>query len=59
VRFILKASSDQKLVFENQQHDFPNIISYTKINADSLVAEISGVKNGQKQKQTFPMKRLK
>ena len=47
------------IVFENPQHDFPQIISYTKINADSLVAEISGSKNGQELKQTFPMKRVK
>lgn len=59
VRFGLKTISDTGLVFENPQHDFPQVISYTKINADSLVAEISGTKNGRERKQTFPMKRLK
>ena len=59
VRFAAKTISETKLVFENPQHDFPQIISYTKINADSLVAEISGSKNGQELKQTFPMKRVK
>lgn len=59
VRFVAKTISSDQLVFENPQHDFPQIISYTKINADSLVAEISGVKNGQERKQTFPMKRMK
>jgi hypothetical protein len=59
VRFAVKTISDTALVFENPQHDFPKIISYTKINTDALVAEISGTKNGQERKQTFPMKRVK
>lgn len=50
--------SETQLVFENLKHDFPQIISYTKVTSDSLVAEISGTKNGQKQKQIFPMKRI-
>ena len=58
VRFTLNTISDTGFVFENQQHDFPKTISYTKINTDSLVAEISGIKNGLKREQTFPMKRL-
>jgi len=59
IRFTLKTISDTILMFENPLHDFPQIISYTKINIDSLVAKISGAKNGQEIKQTFPMKRLK
>jgi len=58
VRFMSKTVSDKELVFENLQHDFPQIISYTKINTDSLVAQISGTKNGKERKQTFPMKRV-
>lgn len=59
VRFAAKTISENQLVFENPQHDFPQIIAYTKITSDSLIAEISGTKNGQKRKQTFPMKRMK
>ncbi len=59
VRFALKTISKTKLIFENQKHDFPQIISYTKNSDDTLVAEISGKKNGQKQKQIFAMTRLK
>lgn len=59
VRFAAKSISENQLVFENPQHDFPQIIAYTKITSDSLIAEISGTKNGQKRKQTFPMKRVK
>lgn len=59
VRFAAKTISENQLVFENPEHDFPQIITYTKITSDSLIAEISGTKNGQKRKQTFPMKRMK
>ena len=59
VRFSAKTISETQLIFENPQHDFPQIISYTKINTDSLTAEISGTKNGQNRKQTFPMKQVK
>ncbi|MCY1518927.1 hypothetical protein D9M68_536620 [compost metagenome] len=59
VRFTAKTISETQLVFENPKHDFPQVISYTKITPDSLVAEISGLRNGQPRKQTFPMKRIK
>ena len=58
VRFGLKNGSDSTLVFENAQHDFPQLIAYAKIGTDSLVAEISGVKNGRLRKVRFPMKRV-
>lgn len=58
VRFALNTISDTEMVFENSKHDFPQIISYRRINADSLVAEISGMKKGREQKQIFPMKRV-
>ncbi len=59
IRFATKTISETKLIFENPQHDFPQIISYTRIGNDSLIAEISGVKNGQERRQTFSMKRVK
>lgn len=59
VRFEIKNISDSEMVFENQQHDFPQIIIYRKINADSLLAQISGTKNGKERIQQFPMKRVK
>ncbi|WP_300665856.1 DUF6265 family protein [Fluviicola sp.] len=58
VRFALKKISEKELVFENPEHDFPQVISYTKIREDSLVAEISGVRNGETKRQTFPMKKV-
>ena len=59
VSFATKNISQTQLVFENQQHDFPQIISYTKINTDSLLAEIKGTKNGKERKEIVSMKRIK
>jgi len=59
VRFALTTISDTTLIFENPQHDFPQIISYTKVDNEHLIAKISGVKNGQTRKQVFPMQRIK
>lgn len=54
VRFSTKTISETQLVFENPQHDFPQIISYTTITADFLVAEISGTKNGEAHLENQP-----
>ncbi|MFT3749096.1 MAG: DUF6265 family protein [Agriterribacter sp.] len=59
VRFAATTITETQLVFENPQHDFPQTISYTRIGADTLVAEISGIKSGQQRRQAFPMKRIK
>ena len=59
VSFKAYTITDHKMVFGNPEHDFPQSVSYTKVNTDSLVAEISGVKNGNVRHQTFPMRRLK
>jgi len=58
VRFAATRISGKQLVFENPTHDFPQVITYTGINADSLVAEISGDASGASRKQQFPMKRV-
>jgi hypothetical protein len=59
VVFTLSFSTDNQLVFENPQHDFPQKILYTLINNDSLLAEISGTYNGKHQSEKFPMSRAK
>ncbi|KXH84361.1 DUF6265 family protein [Chryseobacterium kwangjuense] len=60
VDFVSKNNQDPSyIVFENPQNDFPQIITYKKINKDSLVAEISGMMNGKQMKQTFAMKKVK
>lgn len=57
VRFAAKTVSETQLLFENPKHDFPQVICYTKLGNDSLLAYIA--KKDNKQKQTFPMKRIK
>ena len=59
VRFEGKTTSENQLVFENRLHDFPQAISYKMINADSLMAEISGLRNGQEDRRYFRMKRIR
>jgi hypothetical protein len=58
VRYAAKTITETQLVFENSEHDFPKQISYTLISPDSLVAEISGIKNGEERKQLFKMSRV-
>jgi hypothetical protein len=47
------------LVFENPNHDFPNTIIYNKVEKDSLVAEISGMKEGVLKSELFKMKKVR
>jgi len=57
VDFTMTLANDRQLVFENPLHDFPQKITYTKITADSLVAEISGKQQGKPMSEKYPMKR--
>jgi hypothetical protein len=59
VRFSLKTISDSSMVFENIHHNFPQLVSYTRVASDSLMAEISGTQNGKQNSIQFPMKLLK
>lgn len=59
ISFKEKMISETQLVFENKMHDFPQCITYTKIGADSLRAEISGVRNEKQDRRYFPMKRIR
>jgi hypothetical protein len=58
VPFNLTSETDKKLVFENPKHDYPQKITYTLINKDSLVAEISGIQQGKPSSEKFGMKKL-
>ena len=57
IRFEMTSASDNQLVFENPKHDFPQKITYNKITNDSLVAEISGMKEGKPSTEQFAMKK--
>lgn len=58
IRFTATSLTETQMIFENPEHDFPQMITYTKIGADSLVAEISGSINGQERRRAFPMRRV-
>jgi uncharacterized protein DUF6265 len=57
VSFKSTGATDSQFVFENPKHDFPQKIAYNKITSDSLVAEVSGMKEGKESKESFPMKK--
>lgn len=59
VTFSLIYLSDTEMSFENPEHDFPQAIRYTKINKDSLVAEISGIRDSTSRGIRFPMKKVR
>ncbi len=58
ISFVQTSSSTNQMIFENSKHDFPQLISYTQTNKTALVAEISGVVNGKKKSQSFPMQKV-
>lgn len=58
VEFTLTSSSDKQLIFENPKHDYPNKITYNQITKDSIVAEISGMKDGKSKSEQFAMKKV-
>ena len=59
ITFAMTALAEDSMVFENPEHEFPQRISYRKVNTDSIVAEISGTINGQFNSERFPMGRNK
>lgn len=59
VAFSLTFSTDNKLVFENPTHDYPQKISYSQISKDSIVAEISGIQQGKPSTEKYLMARNK
>jgi hypothetical protein len=59
VEFKLTTATDNLLIFENPQHDFPQKLTYTLVNKDSLIAEISGMQNGKPHTEQFAMAKAK
>jgi len=59
ISFVLTNTVKNELVFENPMHDFPQKISYNRVGSDSLIAKISGIKNGKEAIKTFQMKKIK
>jgi hypothetical protein len=55
VVFPSKSETENQLVFENPQHDYPQKITYTKGANNTLTAEISGKLNGKQATERFIM----
>ena len=56
--FAMLRMSDNEVVFENAQHDFPQRVAY-KLEADGkLAARIEGTRNGSLRVIDFPMSRV-
>jgi hypothetical protein len=57
VTFRLTNKTETQLVFENPKHDYPQKITYTLINKDSLVASISGVQLDKPSSEKYGMRK--
>jgi Domain of unknown function (DUF6265) len=54
--FLSSVIAENRIVFENAQHDFPQRIGYERKGAD-LLAWIEGTRNGQARRLEFPYQR--
>jgi hypothetical protein len=57
VSFPAIAESENEIIFENMQHDFPQNIQYKIISPDQLQITVSAKAEGQKQEFVLNMKR--
>lgn len=58
VPFTLTRSTADSFIFENPAHDFPSMITYVRINTDSLIATISGYPGGKPMSESFYLGRV-
>jgi hypothetical protein len=56
--FPLLRISDDEVVFENAQHDFPQRVAYRREGDARLAARIEGMRNGALRVIPFPMERV-
>lgn len=56
-RFPLAELSEGAAVFENPDHDFPQRVSYRRVDEDRLLARVEGRENGVLRAVDFPMTR--
>jgi hypothetical protein len=57
VDFKLSSENKNIFTFENLKHDYPQKIVYKKVNETNLVATISGIQQGKKSSESYPMKK--
>ena len=53
VQFTLISGNDQRYIFENKEHDFPQRVIYHLVSKDALHARIEGTKNGKQMGSDF------
>ncbi|HLT72019.1 MAG TPA: DUF6265 family protein [Cyclobacteriaceae bacterium] len=58
VSFKLVASENNRFVFENKAHDFPQRIIYSLVTADSIAARIEGISGGKEASSDFYYRRV-
>lgn len=58
VTFTMTRQTENTILFENPEHDFPTAIRYEQ-KGDSVIAEISGTQEGKFAKERFAMVRVK
>lgn len=59
IDFRLTSSGQNRWVFENPGHDFPQKITYERISSDSLKASIEGIQEGKPRREEFRMGRVR
>jgi hypothetical protein len=57
--FALDEYSENKFIFENKEHDFPQKIIYDFKNEDELIATLEGIVNGKLERVEFVFTRIK
>lgn len=58
VSFLLTFSDEHIFVFENPQHDFPQKITYERINDNSLIATIEAISNEAVKQVKFMLNKI-
>ena len=53
VHFVLVSEENNKYIFENMEHDFPQRVVYQRVSETSCHAWIEGMENGKQQKIDF------
>ena len=57
VTFKLTSDIENIFTFENPAHDYPQKITYKKVNDSNMLASISGKQQGKETSESYPMKR--
>lgn len=55
ITFTMTSDTEANFTFENPTHDYPQKISYKKINATSLMTTISGTQKGKQSQESYSL----